>query len=124
MKDFLILNGIKLTHFCIVYRSVTVCAHGIHRFKTNNLSTIEKKNAVFRVITELTENLVGVTKTIMRYFIIRTIFCTIWCMFCCHTVNIKAYRCNYNRKLTIFVRNAIFWPKTTHLRLCKVAPLI
>ena len=39
----LILNGIKLTKFSIVCRSVTVCAHGIPRFKTNNLSTIEKK---------------------------------------------------------------------------------
>ena len=40
-----------------------VCVHGIHRFKTNNLSTVEKKNAVFRVIIELTENLVRVRRT-------------------------------------------------------------
>ena len=38
-------------------------AHRIHRFKTKYY--VEKKNVVFRVISELTENLVGVRRSII-----------------------------------------------------------
>ena len=97
MKDYLILNGIKLTKFlyCLSKR------HGLCTwntpFQTKIISLRLKKPAVFRVKTELTENLVRVRRTIIQYFIIRTIFYTFWCMLCYHTVNIKAYRCNYKR---------------------------
>ena len=58
-------------------------------FQNKIISLRFRKNVVFRVITELTENLVGVRRTIIRYFIIRTIFYTFWCMLCCHTSILK-----------------------------------
>ena len=45
-----------------------VCAYGIHRFKNKIISLRLSKNAVFRVITELTENLVGFM-TIIGYLL-------------------------------------------------------
>ena len=60
MKGELFFNRINLTKTFCVYQSVTVCAHAKHRFKENNQCTVEKKNAVFRVKTEVTEDLVKV----------------------------------------------------------------
>ena len=65
MKDYLILNDIKLTKFsyCLSKR------HGLCTWNTpfqNKIINLRlKKPAVFRVKTELTENLVGVRRTII-----------------------------------------------------------
>ena len=65
MKDYLILNGIKLTKFsyCLSKR------HGLCTWNTpfrNKIISLRlKKPAVLRLKTELTENLVGVRRTII-----------------------------------------------------------
>ena len=66
MKDYLILNGIKLTKFlyCLSKR------HGLCTWNTpfqNKIISLRlKKTAAFRVKTKLTENLVGLRRTIME----------------------------------------------------------
>ena len=65
MKDLLILNGIKSTKFlyCLLK------CHGLCTWNTpfqNKIIILRlRKNAVFRVTTELTENLEGVKRTII-----------------------------------------------------------
>ena len=60
MKGELFLSGINLTKtFCVYQASRSVHMTNIDS-KQNNQGTVEKKNAVFRVITEVTEDLVKV----------------------------------------------------------------
>ena len=65
MKDYLILNGIKSTKFlyCLSKRH-RLCTWNTP-FQNKIISLRLKKNAVFRVKTKLTENLVRVRRTIM-----------------------------------------------------------
>ena len=102
MKDYLILNGIKLTFFYCLSK-----CHGLCTWKTwcqNKIISVRlRKYAVFRVITELTENLVGVKRTIIGTLLSDQF-----------STHFRAYRWNYKRISTIIV-NAIFFCQRLHI---------
>ena len=96
--------------------------------KQNNLSTVKKKKAVFRVITELTENLVGLRRTIIDTFLSEQ-FSTHFGVCCVVTRSIlkptdaitKEYRQEYYEMLIfcqkLHISGSVKWPLSLDIEL-------
>ena len=48
-------------------------------------------------------------------FFIRTIFYTFWCMLCCHTVNVKAYKDAITKEYRQELYEMLFFNKRLHI---------